>query len=65
MDTTDLAESERLTLESLRVRRHLAAFLGDCGVTACSTCAPRRSDAEHEPTWLRWVAEHRNAKELS
>ena len=64
MATAELAESERLTLESLRIKRHLAAFLGDCGVTACSTCAPRRSAAEFKPTWRRWTEEHRNAKEL-
>ncbi len=36
------------TLETIRNRRHLAAFLGDCGITTCRVCRPVR-----EPEWVR------------
>lgn len=53
-----------MTLEELRIKRHLAAFLGDCGMINCAVCAPRR-EPDTRPAWMKWTADHKAAKELA
>ena len=53
---SDEAAALRAEHAAIRARRHLAAFMGDCGVTSCDVCGPLRDVADEDALLDGWYS---------